>query len=75
MVPHKYLLSIVAHRLTGVQPENLCSVLLDVVEAGEWHAIEIDAPEPMLIVVAPDFVDRVINRLQEEGYQVVTITG
>lgn len=64
---YTYFLSIVEHRLPGPEPEELCSVLLDVLEEGDWKSVPLDAPEPILTHVAPGLVDHVTGPAPRPG--------
>lgn len=68
---NKFLLSIAVHRPRERAGGETCSILIDLLEAGQWNEVKDAESEPSFLDVAPGVVSDLLSSFLEAGYRVM----
>lgn len=68
---NQFLLSIAVHRPHERSVEETCSILMDLLEAGQWNEVSDAEPEPSILDVAPVVVSDLLSSFLGAGYRLL----
>jgi hypothetical protein len=68
---NEFLLSIATHRTHERVAGETCSILLDLLEAGDWDEVVNAGPEPSFLEVAPKVISELLTSFLEAGCHVL----